>query len=417
MEAKSLKILHVTEYYPPSVGGVPETVRQISERLVKVGHSVTVATSWIPSRPHVQRGVEIKSFHISGNLVEGFRGRVEDYRDFLLYSDYDVVCFFAAQQWGTDLALPVLDRIRAKKIFASAGFSRKDDPRYRKYYEKLALLLGRFDALVFLSEDLPDFKFAQDYGCKSLFVIPNGASEEEFTERKGAEIRNSLGISTEDLLILSVGSHTSLKGHRECFEIFSRAKIAKSTLLIIGNHTRSNRVFWIAKTLKLLWERGRVDCPGLCCLAESIYNHRTSFRKMGKKVLVRDLDRQSTVSAFMEADVFLFPSNVECSPLTLFECLASGTPFLSTDVGNAAEIARTTGGGRIIPSRQLLDGRVVPDMEVAVSMLETLARDPAGREKMAMKGHSAWAEKFTWAKVASRYNALYESLVGGNGSK
>lgn len=412
MEAQ-VKILHVTEYYPPSVGGVPETVRQISERLVKKGHSVSVATSWSPSRPLVQEGVEIKNFHISGNTVEGFRGKAEEYRDFLLYSDYDVVCFFASQQWGTDLALPILDRIRAKKVFASAGFSRKDDPRYREYYDRLIPLLGRFDALVFLSEDLPDYGVAQSCGYKSLFVIPNGASEEEFIEWKGAKTRKLLGISPEDLLLLSVGSHTSLKGHRECLDIFSRAKIANSTLLIIGNHTRKNPAFWIAKTLKLLWERGRVDCPGLCCIAESIYNHRISFQALGKKVLVRNLDRQSTVSAFMEADVFLFPSNMECSPLTLFECLASRTPFLSTDVGNAAEIARITGGGRIIPSKKLGDGRVVPDIGAAVSMLEALASDPVVREEMAMKGHSAWAEKFTWTNIASLYDALYESLVGG----
>lgn len=412
-----MKILHVTEFYPPAVGGVPETVRQISERLVKMGHSVSVATSRIPARSLLKAGVEIREFSLSGNAVEGYKGKVQEYRDFLLSSEFDVVCFFASQQWGTDLALPILDKIGAKKVFASAGFSRMDDSRYKQYYASFANALKRFDALVFLSEDLPDFGFAKNCGCMRLFVIPNGASEEEFIQRERLPLKEILNITPGDLLVLTVGSHTSLKGHRECLEIFSRAKIAHSTLLIIGNYPRKNPGFLLTKTVKVLLERGRFDCPGICCIAESIYNRRPSFQALKKKVLVRDLDRQSTVSAFMEADVFLFPSNLECSPLTLYECLASKTPFLSTDVGNAAEIARITGGGRIIPSKKLVDGRVVADIEVAVSMLEALASDSAGREKMAMNGHSAWAEKYTWANVASQYIALYETLVGGHGAR
>ncbi|MFH1005826.1 MAG: hypothetical protein V1781_10125 [Bacteroidota bacterium] len=45
-----MKILHTVESYYPSVGGMQEVVKQISEQLVKMGHSVTVATGF-----HVDR--------------------------------------------------------------------------------------------------------------------------------------------------------------------------------------------------------------------------------------------------------------------------------------------------------------------------------------------------------------------------
>ena len=40
-----MKILHTVELYHPSQGGMQEVVKQISERLVKLGHEVTVATT------------------------------------------------------------------------------------------------------------------------------------------------------------------------------------------------------------------------------------------------------------------------------------------------------------------------------------------------------------------------------------
>ena len=63
-----------------------------------------------------------------------------------------------------------------------------------------------------------------------------------------------------------------------------------------------------------------------------------------------DVDRvrqREVVEAFFAADLFLFPSLIECSPLVLFEAAAAGTPFIATDVGNSREIAEWTGAGLI----------------------------------------------------------------------
>jgi len=50
-------------------------VRQISERLVLLGHDVTVATTRMTNRNFsVLNGVKIEEFDISGNIVSGFSG-------------------------------------------------------------------------------------------------------------------------------------------------------------------------------------------------------------------------------------------------------------------------------------------------------------------------------------------------------
>ena len=119
-----MKILHTVELYFPSTGGIQEAVRQISENLVKAGHSVTVATSKLPNRKsNVINGVSIEEFEISGNLVRGITGEVKKYQNYLLNSDFDIIANFAAQQWTVDCTFPIIDKIKAKKVFVPTGFS------------------------------------------------------------------------------------------------------------------------------------------------------------------------------------------------------------------------------------------------------------------------------------------------------
>ena len=64
-----------------------------------------------------------------------------------------------------------------------------------------------------------------------------------------------------------------------------------------------------------------------------------------KRVILTDLERQDLIQAYLAADLFVFASRIEYSPLVLFEAAAAGTPFLTVPVGNADEIVRWTGGG------------------------------------------------------------------------
>ena len=47
---------------------------------------------------------------------------MKKYENFLLNSDFDIIFFNAAQQWTFDLTLPILDKIKSKKIFFSMWF-------------------------------------------------------------------------------------------------------------------------------------------------------------------------------------------------------------------------------------------------------------------------------------------------------
>ena len=80
-----------------------------------------------------------------------------------------------------------------------------------------------------------------------------------------------------------------------------------------------------------------------------------------KRVGILDVPRIEVLAAYKAADLFVFGSQVECSPLVLFEAVASGTPFVSVDCGNAREIAEWGDAGLVTDSARLPDGRVIGD--------------------------------------------------------
>lgn len=371
-----MNILHTVESYYPARNGMAEVVRQISENLVKKGHTVTVATSVHPDRDTCEiNGVHIEEFDDMGV-----------YRDFLLENDYDydIITNFAAQQWATDTILPCLPCIHTKKVFVPTGFSGLNLPQYKEYYEQMPGWMRQYDACVFPSDTYQDIAFAREHGIKNPHVIPNGASVEEFMAEYPGNIREELGIPEDHFLILLVGSHTGQKGHKKAIEIFRRANLPKSSLVIVG-------------------EPSNPFCFYSCKIDE--------WMTPGLKVL--QLPRDQTVALYHAADLFLFPSNIECSPIVLFECMASRTPFLVTDVGNAKEIIKWSGGGALLPTTKDERGFSHADIPGSVAALIGIYWDMTRQMFMQANGIKAWYDRFTWEKIAGQYESLYQSLLAG----
>lgn len=385
-----MKILHTVEFYRPSVGGSQEVVRQLSERMIRLGHDVTVATSHLPDRDFDNlNGVHIKQFKISGNEVRGYEGNTKDYQDFILSSDFDVIMNYAAQQWTTDLIFPILDKINSRKIFVPCGFSALHNPTYKTYYSEMQKTLKKYDATVYLSNDYRDINFARKHKIKNLHIIPNGADEHEFLSKYDGDIKKELGIPSNQKLIMHLGSFTGQKGQPEAVEIFKESRLTGTTLLLVGNVFDKHLFSKIKRRAKL-------------------FNMMPVNIRNGKKILIKQLNRVKTVAALQSADLFLFPSNIEASPLVLFEACAAKTPFLTTDVGNAREIIEWTKGGEILPTDHDKDGNSHARIKESAVSLSALMGDESKRTVYADNGYLVWSKKFRWDKIAKQYLELYK---------
>ena len=169
--------------------------------------------------------------------MRGMSGEVARYRDFVLGFASDVILIKAAQQWTFDALWPVLDSIRARKVFIPCGFSGLYEPAYSEYFIQLPQILRKFDHLIFYANEYRDIDFARAHGLTNISVLPNGASELEFDRPPDPTFRARLGIPDDDFVFFTVGSPISMKGHKAIAEAFAKIKLdgRSATLILNGN--------------------------------------------------------------------------------------------------------------------------------------------------------------------------------------
>lgn len=363
-----------------------EVVKRLSEGFVKSGHEITVATSYHPER--VSGKIAIEEFHLGGNLVQGISGSDEEiirYKNFVLKGDFDIIVIYAAQQWSCDLLLTILPHIKAKKVFVPTGFSGLGNPDYDDYFKMMPAWLKAFDLNIFHTDEYRDHRFAKDHEVKGV-IIPNGASEEEFS-------KVDIHKSEEQLRLVHIGNHTGQKGHDELISLYSQAKInLPSELIIMGQHKLKSR------------------CYLTCKLQALIKNIIFSISKTKKKIILKEGGREKVLEELGKANLFVFPSNIECSPVVLYEALATKTPFLASYVGNSNEIAQWTGGGDILPTN-IMNGRSRIDIHKSITRLESYCNDAEKRKSLGENGYKSWKERFTWEKIIQEYLTHFESIM------
>jgi glycosyltransferase involved in cell wall biosynthesis len=130
-----------------------------------------------------------------------------------------------------------------------------------------------------------------------------------------------------------------------------------------------------------------------------------------KTILFDYISREDTVAAYKASNLFLFPSNIECSPIVLFECAAASLPFLSTDVGNSIEIAAWTKGGKILPTTKDGKGNSYANIDKSAQILNEIYANKIELEQMAKNSHDIWLKKYTWEAITKQYELLYLDLL------
>jgi L-malate glycosyltransferase len=391
-----MKILLCSELYFPKMGGVQKVNQEIAENLFLKGHDVSVATSYHPNRlSFIHNGVKIKQFQISGNLVQGIYGEKENYQKFILENDFDALIVNAAQQWTFDLLLPILDKIKYKKIHIPCGYSSFFQKAYKAYYKNMPIYLRKFDHLIYNSTEYRDINLAKENNLKNILILPNGASKKEFWLPPKINIREKLKIPKTDFIFLSVGNPPSNKGHLEVIKAYNNLKLPfPSTLILNGDYSLKLNLKEFVKIL----------------LQKSSYNIKRYQKKINsqkfKKVIFTNLNREDLISLFFSANLFVFASKIEYSPLVLFESAAAGLPFLSVRVGNSEEIASWTEGGMICPSTHNKKGYSIVSYKNLGKEMSSLAKNPDLLRLLGENSRKNWMEKFTWEKIVDQIENL-----------
>jgi len=262
-----------------------------------------------------------------------------------------------------------MTRYRRVNILAPCGYSALSnartlrEPAFMPYFNKtLPRVLPLFDACVYHSSTYQDHAFATLLGLTNSVVIPNAVDAAEFEAPSALSFRAMHGIKEKHLL-LCVANFFPKKGHDRVIDCFRAMKSKDTVLVFIGKE------------------------------GEELGNLRKAAEGLNVRFCV-GIPREQTVAAYREADLFLFGSYIEASPLVIIEAKASRTAFVSTDCGNVKE----------------WKGGIVCAPEEMAMHAGRLLVDDAERKALAEEGWREWKDRLTWDAVITQYEDLYLRL-------
>jgi glycosyltransferase involved in cell wall biosynthesis len=237
---------------------------------------------------------------------------------------------------------------------------------------------------------------------------------------------------------MTVGSLTGFKGHVELAKAFEQCDFGTrhACLLLTGNKPRMQDGAWLSRARVMRRAGGfrRVVKWGVRTALEKLglesllarlgYPRKVTSPEMevkaalarintmpNRRALLVDLPRAELIQAYLNSDLFAFASNIEYSPLVLFEAAAAGLPFVSVPVGNAAEIAQWTGGGMVCKAQLDVNGYTRVDPQELAERIEQLAQQPDVLARLGASGRQAWEARFSWDKIFRSYETMIQECI------
>jgi glycosyltransferase involved in cell wall biosynthesis len=115
------------------------------------------------------------------------------------------------------------------------------------------------------------------------------------------------------------------------------------------------------------------------------------------------MTEEDKTAAYVDADVFVLPSEWEAFGIVLLEAMACRTPCLCADRGGPPEVVEDGVTGRVVPY-----GDVDAWTEGILEMLD----DPEGRRRMGEAGRRRVRERFVWPAIVDQIEEIYRELTG-----
>jgi D-inositol-3-phosphate glycosyltransferase len=219
-------------------------------------------------------------------------------------------------------------------------------------------------------------------------VIPCGFDAAEFWSISKAHARSTLGLSSDEYLILQLGRMVPRKGVDNVIRGFAhllKQKPLSARLLIVGGETET-------PDPKLTPEIGR-----LRAIAQELgVAARITF--VGRK------GRDILKYYYSAADVFVTTPWYEPFGITPLESMACGTPVIGAQVGGIQFTVKEGETGYLVPPNR-------PEL-LADRLLHLFENLPL-RSLLGQQAIRRCQDHFTWQKVTSAVAALYEDVLGG----
>jgi glycosyltransferase involved in cell wall biosynthesis len=383
----SLRVLLVTDSYPPVLGGSEIEAQRFASAMIRRGHQVQVLCSGGSPMPALRDWLDPTGVPVtilarrSTGVQKHWVFAAEVARTLLTRrSDYDLVYFLMqGLHLLTGLAATrLLGKPAVVKISGSGIIPLMQASRAGRI--ELDWLLKWRVPVMLLNDGMVEEAAAAGFSREDLVWMPNPVDIDEFRPAQPGEIaawRARHEIPPDALVGIYVGRLSSEKGLTGLLGGFAEAarQVPEALLLLVGDGIQRAELESLAARLNLSPRRVR---------------------------FVGRVDVKEVPSWLRASDAFALTSPNEGFPCSLVEAMAVGLPSVVSDI--AANLQLVDAG---------VHGLTVPfDDESAIgSAFVTLFRDPELRTAMGRNARTRVIENYATDRVIDRYELLFRQRV------
>ena len=387
-----MKILMLTWEYPPRiVGGIARVVHDLSKRLIKDGHDVTVVTYREGELPYYEndKGVEVYRvdnymitpnnfidwiMQLNFNLVAKASEIIAKEGNFDVIHAHDWLVANAAKTLKHAYNIPLVSTIHATESGRNSGIHDEtqryiNDTEWMLTYESTEVIVnsnfmkGHIQGLFGLPFD-------------KINVIPNGINLTNFNGiERDYEFRRQYALDNEKI-ILYMGRLVYEKGIQHLISAMPK---------ILDNYHDAKLI--VAGKGGMLDElKAQVEYMGIS----------------NKVYFTGYLDAKQVQKMYKCADVAVFPSTYEPFGIVALEAMLAGVPTVVSDVGGLNEIVEHG-----ITGMKSYAGN---SNSIADSIL-TLLYDHALATNVAKNAKAKVKELYNWNKIAQDTHFTYQKAI------
>jgi glycosyltransferase involved in cell wall biosynthesis len=379
-----MRILMLTNTYPPVVSGVARSIVAFSEEYARRGHEVRVIAPEADEIGHQeQRVTRVPAIqHFNGSdfplpvpspgLVAA---TVDDFQPDVIHAHHPFFMGSAALRMARSRAVPLVFTHHTMWEQYTHYISTESPAAARFIGSLTAGYANLCDAVIAPSQSVSDL--LRERGVQTrIEIIPTGVDVRRYAHGDGWKFRGAHDIPSEALVVGYVGRLAPEKNLRFLAESVARfmATHPRAYFLVVGAGPSEDD---IRDATAAAGVSDRLRLVGLC-------------------------EGQPLVDAYHALDVFAFASQTETQGMVLTEAMAAGKPVVALDGPGVRDVMQDRLNGRLVALEQRQ--QFVQALEWVVS------RQPRQRAMLASAARRT-AERYSMPRQARRALELYESLI------